>query len=185
MKLEVKYEPYNPWFGPKLLLNGKGELHVTETALIVEAERAKFSIPFTAGYYMHILSDWTTCTVPYGRIVHHRYSGAFGGFSLVKVLGILLVGTLVAAGLSMAVLGRTVESFVGGSFAVVAGSVLLVVVAMHGRRKHRVIWLDSNGKQLEIAFKIPGSSGATNLVFNRRLQEYLQVARDLQPAPRK
>jgi hypothetical protein len=78
----VKLDPRNVRFVPPLFapfgrsprLGGRqNTLHLQETALVIEGEVLKQTMPIIDSIFRRALAGWTTITVPYSRIVEHRH----------------------------------------------------------------------------------------------------------------
>ena len=48
-------------------------MQLLETALVIEGHVKKLSFPFADSLFHRVLSEWTTVTIPYLRIVHWKY----------------------------------------------------------------------------------------------------------------
>ena len=92
MKLDARQVRFLPSFLPTwrtrtLRLGGRGgSLHVQEPALVLEGELLRFRLIFGIEWlFRRALSEWTTVTVPYARIIRVRRTRAW----LVRILLIL------------------------------------------------------------------------------------------------
>jgi hypothetical protein len=71
---QVRFTWAFPWPGrQRLRINHKGgTVQVLETALVVECYIRKLALPVVDYFFSQVLSEWTTITVPYSRIVKFR-----------------------------------------------------------------------------------------------------------------
>src|SRR5262249_2821755 len=79
MKLEARHVRFLnvlPWFTRRRVrfVGGANTLQLLETALVVEGYRQRLFLPVADLLLRQALSEWTTVTVPYSRIVRHRYN---------------------------------------------------------------------------------------------------------------
>ena len=96
-------DPVWPWFRRRLAFFPKGgTIHLQETALVVEGHRQRFFLPVIDRFIRHALCEWSMVTVPYGRIVRHRYCR----YRLAKGLWWLVAGPLAALLLWLTVRGN-------------------------------------------------------------------------------
>jgi hypothetical protein len=78
----VKLDPRSVRFVPPLfapfgrsprLVGRQNTVHLQETALVIEGEVLKQTMPLVDSIFRRALAGWTTITVPYSRIVEHRH----------------------------------------------------------------------------------------------------------------
>lgn len=79
MKLEAKQVYFLPvgWWITRRELRFVGKMNtiqLLETALVIEGQRKTISYPIIDFLFQQALSEWTTVTVPYSRIIKCRYS---------------------------------------------------------------------------------------------------------------
>jgi hypothetical protein len=79
MKLEARHVRFLnvlPWFTRRRVqfVGRANTLQLLETALVVEGYRQRLFLPVVDFLFRQALSEWTTVTVPYSRIVRHRYN---------------------------------------------------------------------------------------------------------------
>lgn len=79
MKIESRnlaFMGVNPWFGRRSLrfVGNENTIQLLETALVIEGYRKTVGYPLIDILFQWALSEWTTVTVPYSRIVKCRYS---------------------------------------------------------------------------------------------------------------
>jgi hypothetical protein len=177
MYLHVTFFPHASMFGTPLLMNGKGELHLTETALISEGNAAKFNVPFVMSFYQRMLSSWTTMTVPYSCIVRHRYSGYWFNLSLARVMVLLLLLLLALPAAALFANTNDPMSLPIGLGVLGTLALIALVVLIQGRRRHHVTFRLPSGWQTVLVFKIKGPPRQTHAEFTRLLAEYLETSR--------
>jgi hypothetical protein len=181
MKFGVTFVPHTSMLSGKLLLNGKGEVHLTETGLISDGNLAKFNIPFLLSIYQRLLSNWSTLTVPYSRVIRHDYTGYWVNLTILKCLFLLLLVLLAvpATGLLMSTIDPSHPPIGAGVLATIA--ILCGVVLISGRRRHRVTFRLPTGRKNVMIFTIAGPPSQTRAEFTRILKEYVATAREYKP----
>ena len=175
MKYAVQFQYAKSVFRKSLSFSAKGELHLQETALILEGYLPKFTIPFAARNYLELVSEWSTRTIPFSRIVRHKYTGHWVSFSIVKFAFLLLITVLFGLmGVTMA--GNRVDATLVAVGLGAYGLIVLLVLVL-GRRTHRVTYLLPNGKKCVVAFCMPRPVLANSEAFSRQLKTYLTTAK--------
>jgi len=81
--------PFTAYRRPKFLRRGT-TLQLLETALLVEGYRQRFYFPLLDRFFLRPLSEWTTVTIPYTRILDARHdSRAVAGAVLAGLFALL------------------------------------------------------------------------------------------------
>jgi hypothetical protein len=79
MKIDPRYVRFFPPFlqlpgRPRLWFVGRGNtIHLHETAVVLEGYLKRLGMPLVDLFFLRVLSEWTTVTVPYSRILSYRF----------------------------------------------------------------------------------------------------------------
>ena len=111
MKIDGKQVHIRPRFCGK-----RHSAQLTEPALVLQGEIRKLSFPIVDMLFVRALSEWTTMTIPYSRLIKLRH-----GRRLWRWLGVFLGGCVAGlAGMALAVISADT-----GQWALVVGVALL------------------------------------------------------------
>jgi hypothetical protein len=104
MKIDPRYVRFMPPFltlpgRPRLWFVGRGNtIHLHETAVILEGYLKRLGMPLVDLFFLRVLSEWTTVTVPYSRILSYRFINRrvlrYASFVVVWMLPALCLLTL-------------------------------------------------------------------------------------------
>jgi hypothetical protein len=181
MKLEAKQVrmliPFLPSFRVDRLwfVGNRNTLQLLETALVIEGYRMRFFFPLLDHFFRQPLSEWTTLTVPYSRILRFQYAPRI----LLRVLVTALL--CLPIGLSLFELAFADPKWDPASGAFLAPLVVLILVLtlycnfrMFASRNY--LWYrQSNGRRAVLVFRI--RSRKMQQAFEQQLQSYLQATR--------
>jgi hypothetical protein len=79
MKIDPRHVRFLPPFlpspgGRRLWFVGRGNtIHLHETAVVLEGYLKRLGMPLVDLFFQRVLSEWTTVTVPYSRILNYRF----------------------------------------------------------------------------------------------------------------
>jgi hypothetical protein len=141
--------PFWPSLAHKVRLGGqRGSLNLQETALVVEGELIRFSFFGIEWLFRRALSEWTTVTVPYSRIVAVRHVR----------LWLLRIGSVVLTALvwALAVSLWRAEPLMAGVAVVLGfvGTVLVGFINFLVRSYHRVTYRGKDGRRRLLTFAV-------------------------------
>ena len=172
MKIDGKQVHIRPRFCGK-----RHSAQLTEPALVLQGEIRKLSFPIVDMLFVRALSEWTTMTIPYSRLIKLRH-----GRRLWRWLGVFLGGCVAGlAGMALAV-----SSSATGLWAVVVGVVLLatgivaapiglVVLLADGLQPQiRLTYQDARGKKSQLELWI--RNRATRKEFFTQLEANWRTA---------
>jgi hypothetical protein len=191
MKLEarqVRFQVASTWFArhrQRRFVGNRNTLQLLETALVIEGYRMRFFFPLLDSFFRQALSEWTTITVPYSRIVRFKHSTRL----LLRIVvtsvswfpfGLLLVLVFLAAGQEGWAKISAGASYVFGVFAVLA--LLLTVYCQFRLAPRNYLWYrEADGRPTLLVFRI--RSRPLQQAFERQLEGYRQAARERGAGP--
>lgn len=150
---QVRFLTVTPWpTRQRLILIGTNNtLQLLETALVVEGRQKRLFLPVIDIFFQRLLSEWTTATIPYSRIVDFRSSGLW----IWRILLTLLVWLpfLLRSPLSRAVPG-------GGDWltnALLGMPALLLTYLLNAHvlaTRSYLLFQQADGRLLLVAFRI-------------------------------
>ncbi len=124
----IRFVAVGPWFRRRSLqfVGRANTMQLLETALVIEGYRQTIGYPVIDFLFRWALSEWTTVTVPYSRIVYCRFSGPWFMRGLVCLLVLLPVfGLLISLLIAIFVLGKDSGAISVFIFAAVAFPLLV------------------------------------------------------------
>jgi hypothetical protein len=147
-ELRFTYPVWASFRGLVVFIGRRNTLHLQETALVIEGDLLRFHLPVIDRFVRRVFCEWTMVTVPYSRVVRHRYCR----YLTVKVLWWLLV----------AVVGALLLVF-GGEYAGVGLVVLVLCVLgllLHFvfRPRHVLAFRGADGKRRLVCFRFTSRS---------------------------
>lgn len=133
------------WRTRTLRLGGRrGSVYLQEPALVIEGELLRFHLFGIEWLFRRALSEWTTVTVPYSRIIAVRSTRAW----LIRIVMVLaLFGTWTGAGF-LFWLAPTADTFT--IIAVSVLTVLLGYVAVRVRPMVAVVYRTKAGRRTQL-----------------------------------
>jgi hypothetical protein len=141
--------PFWPSLALKVRLGGqRGSLNLQETALVVEGELIRFSFFGIEWLFRRALSEWTTVTVPYSRIVAVRHVRLW----LLRIGSALLTALVWALAVWLFRTDPLTGSMVG-SLGVVE-TVLVGYINLRVRSYHRVTYRGKDGRRRLLTFAV-------------------------------
>jgi hypothetical protein len=128
----------------------RGHLDLQETAVVAEGELMRFSFLGTEWLFRRALSEWTTVTVPYGRITSVRYDRLVA----LRIVSILLVAVVAAfsATLLLAEGDPTTGWTMAGFAAILA--LLFGVLNLWMKPSYQVRYRGKDGRTYLLAFTV-------------------------------
>jgi hypothetical protein len=182
MKLEGKHvrflTPSFVWFTRKLQFVGnRNTMQLLETALVLEGYLMRFFFPVLDRFFRQPLSEWTTVTVPYSRIVRFEYAPR-------RVAHWLLTAVLWLpfAFIAVAFLSHQEQQLDWAEMAYYLGLPALVLLLLNllcnywllAPRNH--LWFRrADGRRVLLVFRIP--SRKRRVAFEEQLRAYRQTIR--------
>jgi hypothetical protein len=176
MKLTPKQVRYIYPFLPGIVTRAlrftgrRNTLHLQETALVMEGELIRFGYIGFERLIPRALAEWTTVTVPYGRIVRVRYQRRTllrVLIALALVFGFVLFAVLTIQGVGFMELVMLVPTLA-----------LLVVLAVFLFRAfprcYKLVFRTRDGKVARVSFRV--KRPADRNAFAARLAEYRTAA---------
>ncbi|MFO0844972.1 MAG: hypothetical protein U0797_21695 [Gemmataceae bacterium] len=183
MKIDGKallFRPATPWPTRRrlLFLRRGNSLHLLETALVVEGYRQRLFIPVVDAFFRKALSEWTTVTIPYSRILDFRHRPMFWGRVVAALVLWLPVVALLANGLFDARHSETGRAeVVTTAIALGVGAAvltpLLLLWALEPR--NQLLFRQADGKRALIVFSIRRKK--LQEAFVRQLEANREVSR--------
>jgi len=161
-------------FGKPLNFYGAGSVALEETGIVVYGDLPKFTIPFFGRFYSKLLTERTTRTVPYSRIVRQQTTGRWLSFSILKVLFLLL--WLSGAGFLFATGIHELDPIIGIPLGFAAFVLIPAVVLVFNRATHYITYRLPSGKRTQFAFRLRPVSRQNMSDFITRLNEYRTAA---------
>lgn len=123
----------------------RGNLHLQETALVVEGELLRFHYFGIELFFRRALSEWTTVTVPYSRIEARRPS---------RWKAIALALAVVAWVAFLGFVAEDAGDWAGGGMCGLAWFLPVLYLLWRGRVRHTVTFRGKDGKQRVLMFKV-------------------------------
>ncbi len=123
----------------------RGNLHLQETALVVEGELLRFHYFGIEMFFRRALSEWTTVTVPYSRIEVKRPSHW-------KAIAVVLA--VVAWIVFLSSVAEDAGDWAGGCMCGLAWLVPTLYLLWRGRVRHTVAFRGKDGKLRVLMFKV-------------------------------
>jgi hypothetical protein len=150
-ELRFTYPVWASFRGLVVLVGRRNTLHLQETALVIEGDLLRFQLPIIDRFVRRVFCEWTMVTVPYSRIVRHKYCT----YRTAKVLWWLLVAA--AAGF----LGFVLATLPKKEPAALAALMLVLVVLgllLHFvlRPRHVLTFRGADGKRRLVCFRFTG-----------------------------
>jgi hypothetical protein len=155
MKLDDRQVRFVTPFWPsirrhKVRLGGRrGSLHLQETALVAEGELIRFSFFSLEWLFRRALSEWTTVTVPYARIVAVRYHRLLW----LRVLSALFLLAGLAEAMWLILARDPATGLLVFGLTIILG-ILLGYVNLRVKPSYRVTFRGKDGRRRMLAFAI-------------------------------
>ncbi len=165
--LRFAYPVWASFRGLLVFIGRRNTIHLQETALVIEGDLMRFHLPIVDWFVRRVFCEWTTLTVPYSRIVRHRYCR----YRAVKVLWWLLV-----AGVGALLLVFGGEPW-GVGLVVLVLCVLGLLLHFVFRPRHVLTFRGADGKRRLVCFRF--TSPAQRQKFLGLLQANLDAVRAL------
>jgi hypothetical protein len=167
------------WPGRRRLrfLRKGNTVHLLETALVVEGYQQRFGFPVLDYLFRQALSEWTTVTIPYSRILDYQFRTRFWwravGVPLLWLPVLLLLLSAVyidhtPGNLAGLVLGAT---GLAGALAVITYFLLTEMLAP----RNTLIYQQADGKRAILSFSI--RSKPKQAAFTRQLEVNREASR--------
>jgi hypothetical protein len=175
---QVRFRPVAPWFGRRRLIlhGGRSSIQLLETALVIEGFLQRlFFFVLVDRFFRMALSEWTTVTVPYSRVLRFYYRGMLAQ-RIVATLLLWLPVLLLALG---AAVSDHVDwggvTWAGGGLALLAVVLTLYVhLSLYAPRCY--LWFrQADGRRAVVSFRVP--SKRRRLDFEAQLREYRRATR--------
>jgi hypothetical protein len=162
-------------------VGNRNTLQLLETALVIEGYRMRFHFVFLDRFFRQPLSEWTTVTVPYSRILRFRHSSRL--LLRVLVTGVVWfpVGLLLALGL---LAPQTDWAEVGYYLTLLGLLAVVLTVICHFwlLAPCNYLWYrQADGRKAILAFWI--TSRKLQRAFEQQLEGYRRAARDRGAVP--
>jgi hypothetical protein len=170
MKIDPRHVRFIP---PSLPRPGRKQLffvgrqntvQALETALVFEGYLKRLSMPVVDYFFLRILSEWTTVTVPYSRILRFRHVNLWGWRLVLTALFCLPVLLLLPSAFDAYDDGASLALEVG--FALLALVLSLYLNLRLLRPRFQLLFQSADGRQVFVAFRIPS---------RRRREEFEQL----------
>lgn len=155
--------------GVIVFIGRRNTIHLQETALVIEGDLLRFRLPIIDWFVRRVFCEWTMVTVPYSRIVRHRYCR----YRAVKVLWWLLVA---GVGALLLVFGG---EYRGVGLVVLVLCVLGLLLHFVFRPRHVLTFRGADGKRRLVCFRI--TSRPQRQKFTGLLKANLGAVRALRP----
>lgn len=184
MKLQgkqIRFRVPMPWFGRRRLLfhGDRNTVHLLETALVIEGHQQRFFFPVFDRFFRMPLSEWTTVTVPYSRVLRLRYARLL----FARILTTLLVWlpflffsfvTLMALKEGHGDVGWM--AYVLTLLAAFALVITLFANLVLFSSRYYLYFRQADGRWALVAFRVPSSKKRQE--FEGQLREYRRAARE-------
>jgi len=174
-ELRFTYPVWASFRGLVVFVGRRNTIHLQETALVIEGDLLRFQLPVIDRFVRRVFCEWSMVTVPYSRIVRHKYCT----YRAAKVLWWLLVaavggflGLVLARGP-----GKEPFALAGLLLALVVLGVLMHVVL---RPRHVLAFRGADGKRRLVCFRFTSRPPRTGFV--RLLNANLDAVRALPAA---
>jgi len=166
---------------PVRFLRKGNTMHLQETALVIEGDLLRFRLPIIDQFIQRALSERSMLTIPYSRILRHRYCRYWTWKGLVWGWGGLPFLLLpMALALSTVDSWRdllTVDFFVSIALAAVGMILCGVLAHLLFRSRHVLVFRQANGKCALICFRFTDRKSREK--FMALLQANQEAARSL------
>lgn len=163
----------------RLNFGGASTLHLQETALVIEGFLQRLFFPLVDRFFQLALSEWTTVTIPYSRILHYRYTARpLMRLFLLTLLWVALGFAVYKMGLFKAnafdlLWGRDPTTWQDAArYVILPGVVTLVLVFIVVRPLSYLVFRTPGGGRAVITFRI----GSAKL--RREFEEQLEANRE-------
>ena len=180
MKLEGKHISFlmpTAWFTRRrlLLVGNRNTLQLLETALVLEGYLMRFFFPLLDRLFRQALSEWTTVTVPYSRILRYKYaSWRIARYTAIGILWLPIALVLLSTALGdPSVIFGLLEC---GLYALLA---LIITLYCNYRilAPRNYLWFrQADGRRALLIFRIP--SRKRQKAFEEQLRTYRKTSRD-------
>jgi hypothetical protein len=171
---QVKFHaPFWPTGRRPRFVGKANTLQLLETALVVEGHRQRLFMPVVDSFFLQALSEWTTITVPYSRILSFRRSRRLVLRVLVTLLfwapAVLLAGSGVLSGE-----GSGASLLAGGLIALLVLPLNFLVVFRLLAPRNELVFRQADGRRSRLAFTI--RSAKRQKAFAEQLAAYRKSA---------
>jgi hypothetical protein len=174
--------PFFPWPGRRRLpLVGSGNtIQLLETAVVIEGHVKRLGMPVVDRFFQRVLSEWTTVTIPYSRILRHRVAH----FLVLRVLLTTLLWLPALLPL-LALVGPGVDVgavlYVAGMLGLLALVLSLYLNLRFLAPRNYLLYQQADGRRMLTAFRI--GSRKRQEAFAALLENNRQAAANLTPPP--
>jgi len=172
--LRFTYPVWASFRGLVVFIGRRNTLHLQETALVIEGDLLRFQLPIIDRFVRRVFCEWSMVTVPYSRIVRHRYCR----YQTVKVLWWLFAAA--AAGLlGLAVVMQPQKEYAAPLTLLLVLLVLGVLLHFVFRPRHVLTFRGADGKRRLVCFRF--TSRRERKKFLGLLKANLEAVRALRP----
>ena len=179
MKIEanqVLFLPVFTWFRGQVLrfVGRSNTIQLLETAMVIEGQRQTLSYVVIDFLFQQALSEWTTVTIPYSRIVRCRWSTRWIARGL--FLTLVVLPAAVALAITAPEMLRTPDALSLSMPLLLLGLVLLSAYLLMRilPAQYDLVYRRPNGHPARTRFRI--KSRARRREFEQRLESYRQAA---------
>jgi hypothetical protein len=182
MKLEaqqVRFRTAIPWFTRRRLrfIGNRNTLQLLDTALVVEGYQMRFFFPVLDLFFRQPLSEWTTVTVPYSRILRFRYASRL----LLRILVIGMLWLPVTLVLVVGLFALPWAAWADLGYLLVLLALLSLVLTLYYNFRliapRNYLWYrQADGRRALLVFRI--RSRKLQRAFEQQLTGYRQAIRD-------
>ena len=171
--LRFTYPVWASFRGLVVFVGRRNTIHLQETALVIEGDLLRFQLPIIDRFVRRVFCEWTMVTVPYSRIVRHRYCR----YRTVKVLWWLLVAG--AAALLLVFAAQARQDYWAFAVIVLVLGVLGLLLHLVFRPRHVLTFRGADGKRRLVCFRF--TAGERRQKFLGLLKANLDAVRALRP----
>jgi hypothetical protein len=174
--LRFTYPVWASFRGVVVFIGRRNTLHLQETALVIEGDLLRFQLPIIDWFVRRVFCEWTMLTVPYSRIVRHRYCR----YRTVKVLWWLFVAA-VAGLMGLAVAQGPPKEYAALAMLLLALFVMGLLLHWVFRPRHVLTFRGADGRRRLVCFRI--TSRPQRQKFIGLLKANLDAVKALRAAP--
>jgi hypothetical protein len=171
-ELRFTYPVWASFRGLVVFVGRRNTIHLQETALVIEGDLLRFQLPIIDRFVRRVFCEWSMMTVPYSRIVRHKYCT----YRTAKVLWWLVV-TAAGAFLTFVLTPLAREEYFALAALLVALFVLGLLMHFVLRPRHVLTYRGADGKCRLVCFRFASRQQRTK--FMGRLKANLDAVRAL------
>jgi hypothetical protein len=162
----------------RVILHGRGNtMHLLETALVIEGYRQRLFFPVVDRFLRLALSEWTTVTVPYSRIVRftHERRLVARGLALLGVWAPVTPALVLTAG-ELLTAPQAAGEEIPALLAMFLGALVLSGLLLYLLRpRNSLVYRQADGKRALVVFRI--ASRKRQKAFAALLERNRETAR--------